>query len=73
MHELNRDVLRVGARTAGAEHYELAAPVEPDGHGMACLGDRARLRGQIPRRPGSQLEQAAGLGAVWGSPPRCTH
>ena len=70
--ELHRDVLRVGARPAGAEHHQLAAAVEPHRHGVAGRGDRAGLAGQVARGLAAQLEQAAGRSAV-GTAPRPAH
>ena len=55
VHELHRDVLRVRAGPAGAEHHQLAALVEADRHGVTGLGHRVGLGGQVAsgasRRP----------------------
>ena len=40
MHELDRDMLRVGARAAVAEDEQGSAVLEPRGHGAAGIGDR---------------------------------
>ena len=41
--------------------------------GVARVGDRAGLSGQLLRRPATQLEQAARRGAVVNRPPRPAH
>ena len=60
MDELDGDVLRVRARPAGAERDQLPALVEPHGHGVAGIGHRPGLVGEVPDRCFAQLEQAPG-------------
>src|SRR5215471_21192379 len=72
--ELDRYMLGVRARAAGAEHDELAAPVEADRHGMTGSGYGGRLPCQLPGGIAAELEQAADLGVVVGSRRRhCGH
>jgi hypothetical protein len=47
MDELDHDVLGVGAGCPGAEDDQGAAAVEPNGHGMACSGDRRGIVSQL--------------------------
>src|SRR5262249_23824035 len=68
VHELPRHVLCVGTRAAGAEDYELASLVEPDGHGVARRGDRVSLAGQLAGGPDAALERPLGIPAGPGQP-----
>src|SRR6202050_77411 len=56
MHELHRDVLRIGARRAGTEGHQLAARVEPAGHGVGGSRDVSRVIGEILGRRPSAFE-----------------
>jgi hypothetical protein len=53
-------VLGVGARAAVAEHDELAAAVEPAGHGVAGQRHGAGLLGEVVQGRDPAFEQLGG-------------
>jgi hypothetical protein len=61
MDKLDRYMLRVGTRPAGAEHDEPAAAMEPDRHGVARRRDRPGLSAQVTGGIPAQLEQPGDL------------
>lgn len=72
VHELDGDVLRIGARPAGAEDHELAAPVEPDRHLMARCRNSGCLLSELEHWWLAAIKEAADLRVrgPWAGGPR---